>query len=89
MQLNLFLLYFISTDKYTGHRLPRQRGGRDNHGGLSDLVAYQYIVRLPLTESILVGGKKNFHFHTSIQREPSEAEHMDLLYVNAIVLKHN
>ena len=34
-----------SGSSYTRHRLPRQRRDRDYLGGLSDLVAYQYIVK--------------------------------------------
>ena len=38
---------------YTRNRLPRQRGDRENFGELSDLVAYQYIVKSSLTVTIM------------------------------------
>ena len=39
---------------YTRHRLPRRRGDRPLFGGLSDLVGYQYRVRLSSTVVIFV-----------------------------------
>ena len=61
------LVFAESLLDYTRHRLPRQRGDWENFGELSDLVAYQYIVKSSLTVVILdevhhVGIKLQFSY---------------------------